>query len=75
MKEDLSWAKTAAAEAEAVAALTCSGHGRALLDSLVENGSHSCECNSCFSGPDCSIFLDDCVSNVDSGDPLFLEPF
>ncbi|CAM8916540.1 unnamed protein product [Rhodiola kirilowii] len=75
MKEDLSWAKTAAAEAEAVAALTCSGHGRALLDSLVENGSPSCECNSCFSGPDCSIFLDDCVSNVDSGDPLFLEPF
>lgn len=71
----LSWSSRAAEEAEAVAALTCSGHGRALLDGSVVDGVPVCECNTCFSGSDCSVFSPECPANVDSGDPLFLEPF
>ncbi|KAL5843657.1 hypothetical protein ACOSQ4_009615 [Xanthoceras sorbifolium] len=75
---NLSWSSRAAREAEAVAAISCSGHGRAYLDGVVVPGSGNqpgCECNTCFSGPDCSIFLPDCDCNADGGDPLFLEPF
>ncbi|XWS24915.1 hypothetical protein CRYUN_Cryun27aG0025900 [Craigia yunnanensis] len=72
----LSWSSRAAAEAEAVAAISCSGHGRAYLDGLVVDGNEPvCECNTCFTGPDCSQFISDCTANADSGDPLFLEPF
>ncbi|KAH7832853.1 hypothetical protein Vadar_000646 [Vaccinium darrowii] len=71
----LSWSLQAAAEAEAVAAVSCSGHGRAYLDGLFVDGKPICECNSCFGGPDCSQFSDGCVADADSGDPVFLEPF
>ncbi|GLT65408.1 hypothetical protein SLA2020_378440 [Shorea laevis] len=71
----LSWSKKAAAEAEAVAAFSCSGHGRAYLDGLVVNGKPICDCNSCYGGPDCSLFLPACAVNADGGDPYFLEPF
>ncbi|KAM3760020.1 hypothetical protein ACB098_01G163000 [Castanea mollissima] len=70
-----SWTKMAATEAETVASISCSGHGRAFLDGLVVNGKPICECNACFTGPDCSNFLSDCVVDADSGDPTFLEPF
>ncbi|OMO98671.1 EGF-like, alliinase [Corchorus olitorius] len=72
-----SWTSGAAAEAEAIAAVSCSGHGRVYLDGLVddENTEPVCECNSCYSGPDCSRFLTDCILDANSGDPLFLEPF
>ncbi|XWS23507.1 hypothetical protein CRYUN_Cryun28dG0020000 [Craigia yunnanensis] len=74
--KNLSWSSRAAAEAEAVAAISCSGHGRAYLDGLVVNGNEPvCECNTCYTGPDCSQFLPDCTANADGGDPLFLEPF
>ncbi|KAL6311298.1 hypothetical protein AAG906_000873 [Vitis piasezkii] len=69
------WSKSAAKEAEAVAAVTCSGHGRAYSDGLVVDGSPVCECNTCFEGPDCSQFSPHCAADVESGDPLFLEPF
>ncbi|XVF29857.1 hypothetical protein REPUB_Repub16aG0006600 [Reevesia pubescens] len=73
---NLSWSSRAAAEAEAVAAISCSGHGRAYLDGLVVDGNEPvCECNTCFTGPHCSQFISDCTADVDSGDPLFLEPF
>ncbi|KAK9943745.1 hypothetical protein M0R45_009343 [Rubus argutus] len=73
---ELSWSRRAAEEAELVAAVPCSGHGRAYLDGLVLDGKEPvCECNSCYGGPDCSQFLTDCESNADSGDPYFLEPF
>ncbi|PSS19523.1 Tryptophan aminotransferase-related protein [Actinidia chinensis var. chinensis] len=65
----------AAMEAEAVASELCSGHGRAYLDGLVVGGKPVCECNTCFGGPDCSLFSPDCAADVDSGNPLFLEPF
>ncbi|KAK3009560.1 hypothetical protein RJ639_013537 [Escallonia herrerae] len=55
----LSWGSRAAAEAEAVASLSCSGHGRAYLDGLLVDGIPVCECNSCFDGPDCSVFVQD----------------
>ncbi|XP_022773445.1 tryptophan aminotransferase-related protein 4-like [Durio zibethinus] len=72
----LSWSRRAAEEAEAVAAISCSGHGRAYLDGLVVDGNKPvCECNTCFTGPDCSQFIPDCTANAESGDPLFLEPF
>ncbi|XP_042493114.1 tryptophan aminotransferase-related protein 3-like [Macadamia integrifolia] len=73
---ELTWSSEAAVEAEAVAALSCSGHGRAYLDGLVTEGNKpACFCNSCYGGPRCSQFSPDCPADVNSGDPLFLEPF
>ncbi|KAG6784009.1 hypothetical protein POTOM_009691 [Populus tomentosa] len=74
---NLSWSKTAATEAEAVAAISCSGHGRAYLDGLVLDGNKGpvCECNTCYGGPDCSQFFPECSADANGGDPLFLEPF
>ncbi|KAL0440522.1 UNVERIFIED_CONTAM: Tryptophan aminotransferase-related protein 4 [Sesamum latifolium] len=69
------WAEEAAAEAEAVALISCSGHGRAYLDGVVVDGKAVCECNTCYRGPDCSLFSPDCAADADGGDPLFLEPF
>ena len=60
-----SWTKMAAKEAETVASISCSGHGRAFLDGLVVNGKPICECNACFAGPDCSDFLPECVVDAD----------
>ncbi|KAL4311882.1 hypothetical protein GQ457_01G012760 [Hibiscus cannabinus] len=72
----LSWSSTAAAEAEAVAAIGCSGHGRAYLDGLLgDENEPVCECNTCYTGPDCSQFIPHCTADANSGDPLFLEPF
>ncbi|MCE5166956.1 hypothetical protein HAX54_031108, partial [Datura stramonium] len=74
--EKLSWTREAAAAAENVASVSCSGHGRAYLDGLVtENGRPICECNACFTGPDCSVFIPNCPVDADSGNPMFLEPF
>ncbi|XP_011100608.1 tryptophan aminotransferase-related protein 4-like [Sesamum indicum] len=75
-KQKLSnWAEEAAAEAEAVALISCSGHGRAYLDGAVVDGKPVCECNTCYGGPDCSLFSPDCAADALRGDPLFLEPF
>ncbi|XP_004233981.2 tryptophan aminotransferase-related protein 4-like [Solanum lycopersicum] len=73
----LSWTRKTATEAEKVASISCSGHGRAYLDGLVlrEDGKPICECNACFTGPDCSLFKPSCAVDVDSGNPMFLEPF
>ncbi|XP_073148824.1 tryptophan aminotransferase-related protein 4-like [Henckelia pumila] len=83
LEENLSWSRRAALEAEAVASVNCSGHGRAYLDGTSsEEDDHAekwklpvCECNTCYGGSDCSQFFHDCAADVDSGDPLFLEPF
>ncbi|KAJ8760504.1 hypothetical protein K2173_015171 [Erythroxylum novogranatense] len=72
---DQSWVSEAAEEAEAVASISCSGHGRAYPDGLIVEGLPVCECNDCYRGPDCSEFVPDCVVDADSGDPMFLEPF
>ncbi|KAJ0087043.1 hypothetical protein Patl1_07984 [Pistacia atlantica] len=73
---NLNWSSRAAREAEAVAAISCSGHGRAYLDGIIVDGKPPiCECNSCYTGPDCSQPLPDCAANAEGGDPLFLEPF
>ncbi|KAJ9146083.1 hypothetical protein P3X46_028394 [Hevea brasiliensis] len=71
------WTRKAATEAEAVAAISCSGHGRAFLDGLILDDKQQpiCECNSCYGGLDCSQFFSACTVNADGGDPLFLEPF
>ncbi|KAG8377299.1 hypothetical protein BUALT_Bualt08G0014800 [Buddleja alternifolia] len=75
-KSRLSWSQSAWEEAEGVASISCSGHGRAFIDGiLLQNGKPICECNACFGGPDCSQLLPNCVADADSGDPLFLEPF
>ncbi|XXG56138.1 hypothetical protein AAC387_Pa03g3634 [Persea americana] len=74
----LTWTRTAALEAEAVASLSCSGHGRAFLDGIgfgSSQGEPACECYGCYGGSDCSELLPDCPADADSGDPLFLEPF
>ncbi|MFS7980612.1 putative alliinase, EGF-like domain, pyridoxal phosphate-dependent transferase, major [Helianthus anomalus] len=71
----LTWSEKAAAEAEAVAAISCSGHGRAFLEGLIYDGQPVCECYDCYGGPDCSELSPECVADADSGDPIFLEPF
>nr|XP_027090819.1 tryptophan aminotransferase-related protein 4-like [Coffea arabica] len=75
VRNQLTWSQNAAAEAESVASISCSGNGRAYVDGLVVDGKPVCECNSCFQGPDCSQFITDCPADADSGDPLFLEPY
>uniref|UniRef100_A0A1D1Z982 Tryptophan aminotransferase-related protein 4 n=1 Tax=Anthurium amnicola TaxID=1678845 RepID=A0A1D1Z982_9ARAE len=76
---ELGWSRTAASQAETVAAIDCSGHGRAFLDGTPvldgEGRPPRCECNTCYAGHDCSELLPDCPADVDSGDPLFLEPY
>ncbi|RZC92368.1 hypothetical protein C5167_003975 [Papaver somniferum] len=86
-QHELSWTRKAAKQAEDVASVFCSGHGRAFLDVAINHlegateGTNnnprlpSCECNSCYYVSDCSQFSADCPANADSGDPLFLEPF
>uniref|UniRef100_A0A0R0FZ67 Alliinase C-terminal domain-containing protein n=1 Tax=Glycine max TaxID=3847 RepID=A0A0R0FZ67_SOYBN len=61
------WSTRAAEEAEVVAAIPCSGHGRAYLDGLIlkDMNKSLCECNSCYAGSDCSQFLSDCPANAD----------
>ncbi|CAL9756186.1 unnamed protein product [Musa acuminata subsp. burmannicoides] len=72
----LRWTSAAAAEAEAIAAIDCSGHGRAFLDGVtVGKGLPGCECNTCYGGNDCSLLMPECPADADSGDPLFLEPY
>ncbi|XP_049399542.1 tryptophan aminotransferase-related protein 3-like [Solanum stenotomum] len=74
--EKLSWSQRAAQEAEKVASISCSGHGRAYIDGYVNvDGNPICECYSCYGGIDCSLFSSNCSANVERGDPLFLEPF
>ncbi|XP_062097799.1 tryptophan aminotransferase-related protein 3-like [Humulus lupulus] len=74
--DELSWSRRAAKEAERVAAISCSGHGRAYMDSsLVVDEQPVCECNSCYAGSHCQKLLPSCPANADGGDPLFLEPF
>ncbi|KAL7585836.1 hypothetical protein Lser_V15G43017 [Lactuca serriola] len=74
-RPSLTWSEKAAAEAEAVAAISCSGHGRAYLDSLISYGQTVCECYDCYGGIDCSEFSPDCSADAGGGDPIFLEPF
>ena len=63
---ELGWSRKASEEAEAVASLSCSGHGRAYLDGFVlDGGKPICECNSCYTGLDCSQLVPDCVVDVD----------
>lgn len=68
---ELSWSRVAAAEAEAVASVDCSGHGRAYLDGEIVDGKHVCECNTCFEGSDCSLLSPVCVADADR---FFLSP-
>lgn len=71
IEENLSWSRRAAAEAEAVALVDCSGHGRAYLDGISseEDGGKGklpvCECNTCYGGSDCSQFLPECAADAD----------
>ena len=64
----LTWTRTAALEAEAVASLSCSGHGRAFLDGIgfgSSQGEPACECYGCYGGSDCSELLPDCPADAD----------
>lgn len=63
---ELSWSRKAAAEAESVAAISCSGHGRAYLDGIILDGKEPiCECNPCYGGPHCSQFYSACAADAD----------
>ncbi|GLJ26926.1 hypothetical protein SUGI_0527030 [Cryptomeria japonica] len=78
ISENRGWSRRAADEAEAVAAqYQCSGHGYVFVDTFLtdHNGSFVCECNPCYTGPDCSHLISDCVVDANQGDPTFLEPF
>ncbi|XP_021737641.1 tryptophan aminotransferase-related protein 4-like [Chenopodium quinoa] len=75
LSTQLSWSREAAIEAEEVAAISCSGHGRAFLDGLVVDGKPVCECYSCYTAPDCSLLSLPCVADVDDGNPMYMEPY
>lgn len=64
VKAELTWTRRAAEEAEAVAAISCSGHGMAFVDGVRDNGRPVCECNNCYSGPDCSQLLPNCTADA-----------
>lgn len=53
--------------AELAAQNWCSGNGNVFVDTVGVNadGSVACECNSCFTGPDCSISVPDCIADAD----------
>ncbi|KAK8930589.1 Tryptophan aminotransferase-related protein 3 [Platanthera zijinensis] len=74
-REKSDWSASAAEEAEEAGAVYCSGHGRAYLDGKVVDGEPVCECNTCYTGEDCSLLTPDCPADANSGDPLFLEPY
>ncbi|KAL5728513.1 hypothetical protein ACHQM5_001587 [Ranunculus cassubicifolius] len=61
----VNWSRGAAIEAESVASIPCSGHGRAYLDGVPFEGKPKCECNTCFSGKDCSVYSTDCSADAD----------
>lgn len=61
----LTWSLKAAKEAEAVAAISCSGHGRAFLDGPVYDGQPVCECYGCYTGTDCSQLSIGCAADAD----------
>ncbi|KAG0616411.1 hypothetical protein M758_5G113300 [Ceratodon purpureus] len=63
--------------AELAASKWCSGNGNVFVDTLGFNadGSGDCECNDCFTGPDCSISVPDCIADADAGDPLLFEAY
>ncbi|KAK8996848.1 hypothetical protein V6N11_020344 [Hibiscus sabdariffa] len=68
------WSSRAAAEAEAVAEIGCSGHGIAYLDGFVGDGNEPvCECHTCYTGPDCSHFIPHCTANADGYHPAALD--
>nr|GEW27959.1 tryptophan aminotransferase-related protein 3-like [Tanacetum cinerariifolium] len=71
----LSWSTKAAAEAEYVASISCSGHGRAYLDGSIYEGEPVCECYDCYVGANCAELSPGCAADADSGDPIFFEPF
>ncbi|KAK9069640.1 hypothetical protein SSX86_011544 [Deinandra increscens subsp. villosa] len=71
----LTWSEKAAVEAEEVAAISCSGHGRAYVDGIVLDGKPVCECHVCYGGTDCSELSPGCATDADGGDPIFMEPF
>ncbi|KAJ0501396.1 putative alliinase, EGF-like domain, pyridoxal phosphate-dependent transferase, major [Helianthus annuus] len=74
-RSSLTWSEKAASEAEAVAAISCSGHGRAFLDGSISYGQPVCECYGCYGGTDCSELSPGCAADANSGDPIYLEPF
>ena len=67
VSDQLSWSRRAAEEAEEVAAISCSGHGRVYLDGIRVDADKPpiCECNACFEGSDCSQSLPDCIADAD----------
>jgi Alliinase EGF-like domain len=62
---ELSWTQYAAEEAEAVAAISCSGHGSVYVDGVIENGRLTCECHTCYTGADCAVLLSNCSADVE----------
>nr|AAF36437.1 cysteine-sulphoxide lyase [Allium cepa] len=71
----LTWTTKAATEAEKVAAIYCSDHGRAYLDGIPVNGVPICECHNCYSGPTCSVLASNCTADATTGDAMFLEKY
>lgn len=60
------WSKQAALDTESAAAFQCAGHGAVFVDTLARdaNGLPICECNQCFTGPDCSESVLNCYADV-----------
>ena len=61
------WLGKAVRDAELAAMELCSGHGHVFVDTneVSADGKPVCECHECFTGPDCSVSMGECVADVD----------
>lgn len=63
-----------ASQIAATNSLPCSGHGY-MADFDTERSLGICKCYECFGGVDCSQVIDNCVIDLDHGDPTMFEEF
>nr|GEY71743.1 putative pyridoxal phosphate-dependent transferase [Tanacetum cinerariifolium] len=66
----LSWSTKAAAEAEYVASISCSGHGRAYLDGSIYEGQPVCECYDCYVGANCAELSPGCAADANRAEHM-----
>lgn len=61
------WPAEAVQAARLAASHWCSGNGNVFADTLAVNtdGTPLCECDECFSGPDCSVAVPACIADAD----------
>lgn len=67
------WPAEAVRAAQLAASQWCSGNGNVFADTMTVNkdGTPLCECDDCFSGPDCSVAMPACIADADRSHSTF----